>query len=311
MIANPEGKAWSFAQKVYETLATESNEFELVPVEIRKFRDGECKPKITKNVRRRECYFIHDSNQEPAQWLLELALINHTLKNSSATQVIDVLPYLKFSRQDRKDESRVPISARVVADITKEYADRVMTLDVHNPAIQGFYEIPFDNLHSFPTVIDYMQKNCPSLLEDVVVMSTDTGGAPRAKSFARKIGAELVVGYKVREKAGEVEDLKILGTVRGKKVLMIDDLIESGGTLSKASSAAKEVGGATHTYAYCAHGLFTKGIDSVVDVFDRVFISDTVYQPPHSKLETISFAPLFAQAILRTTQGDSLSELFT
>lgn len=312
ILADPNTPGWEFAQKIYEELRMKSDLFELNKVHIKKFRDGEIKPKIELNVRERYCFFIHDSNSSPSEWFLELALVNQALVNSSAYKVINVLPYMKFSRQDRKDESRVPISAKVVADVIGLYANRVLTLDVHNLAIQGFYDtkVIFDSLYSFPTVINYLKKHHPEIINDLVIMSTDAGGAQRAKMFAKSLGIkEIAVGYKNREKAGEVDKLKVLGNVSNKNVLVIDDLVDSGGTLIKAAEALRSEG-ANKIYAYCTHGLFTKGSFEVTTSFDKFFIGDTIKQKPETNAEIISFIPLFAEAIYRISEGESLSELF-
>lgn len=312
ILANPEGSGWTYAEKIQNLLKFQGFDFELNPIHIKRFRDGEIKPKIELNVRKRNCFFIHDSSTDSRDWFLELSLINESLKNSAAQEIIDVLPYLKFSRQDRKDESRVPISARVVADTISLYANRVLTIDVHNPAIQGFYKIPFDNLYAFPSAINYLKENHQEILSDIVIMSTDAGGAPRAKAFAKKIGtSDIAIGYKSREKANEVESLKILGDVQGKNVMIIDDMIDTGNTLVAASNSARDAG-AKKVYTYCTHGLFTLGIKKVSDNFDMLFIGDTV-KPKESvpdNVKVISFIPLFAEAIFRTSEGMSLSELF-
>lgn len=313
ILANPEGQAWEFAQRVLKELEQKSTHFEPEPnrINIKRFRDGECKPKIERNVRKQDCYVIHDSNLPPAEWHLQLHLINEALRNSSAHEIVNVFPYMRFSRQDRKDESRTSISAKALKDIIQPYANRVLTVDVHNPAIQGFYEIPFDNLYSAPTVADVLQTHHSALLEDLVVMSPDAGGGQRAQAFARRLHLEgnIAIGYKVRPREGEVASIRILGEVRRKKILMIDDIIDSGNTLIKAAAAVREQG-AKRVYAYCTHALFTEGIKKVAVAFDRLFISDTLKTSPHQKVEVISLVPLFADAIHRTNEGLSLSKLF-
>jgi ribose-phosphate pyrophosphokinase len=309
ILADPEGKAWDLACKIHEKLKKKADKFELNKVRFQRFRDGEEKVKIENNVRKRVCFYIHDSNKPPLEWFTELCLVNHTLRNSSAQEIVDVLPYLKFSRQDRKDESRVPISARVVADVIEKYADRVLTLDVHNPSIQGFYNIPFDNLYSFPTVVKYLRENEPELIKNITVMSADTGGFARAKAFAQRLGTEKVVmGYKTREKPGEVASLKILGSVNGENVLLIDDILDSGNTLVSAATEARNQG-AKKVYAYCTHGIFTLGTEKVESICDKVFIGDTIKRK-ENQIQTISFVDLFSEAIYRISKGESLSALF-
>jgi ribose-phosphate pyrophosphokinase len=312
IVADPTGYGGEYAKRICKELGEKGNCFELNNISIKKFKDGEIKPKIELNVRKRNCYFIHNPSLSPPDWFSQLCFINQALKKSSAQEIVNVLPYLRYSRQDRKDESRVPISAKVVADVISLYADRIMTIDFHNPAIDGFYKIPVDNLSSFPVVVKYLRENHPEILKDLVIMSTDAGGAPRAKAFAKKLDInDVAVGYKSREKAGEVESLKILGDVAGKNVLIIDDIVDSGGTLIKAVDASKNAG-ALKVYGYCTHGLFTQGIRKVTDKFDLFFIGDTLRleETPGSNTEVISFIPLFAEAIKRTAEGESLSELF-
>jgi ribose-phosphate pyrophosphokinase len=312
IIADPEGNAWQFACSVYENLVRKDGKFELNEVKIQKFKDGEIKPKIRDNIRRKNCFFIHDSSLDPAAWLLELILINETMRNSSAQEIINVLPYLRFTRQDRKDESRVPISSRAVAKSIEKYADRVLTIDIHNPAIIGSYEIPFDNLYSFNTVINYLNEKRPGFFEDLVIMSPDVGGAKRARSFVRRAGVErMVVGDKNREENGEVDQIQIIGDVSEKRVLMVDDIIDSGNTLIQAYNAAKR-GGAKEIYAYATHGLFTKGFERLTKSLDLVIVGDTVTNPKMKRkgVEIVSFANLFSEAIYRINGGESLSELF-
>lgn len=309
VIADPDGPGWSFAEGVYGVLRQRMEDVELNRVRFKRFRDGEMKPKIESNVRSRTCFFIHDSNKPPSAWVTELLLVNQALRIAQAHEVVDVLPYLMFSRQDRKDESRVSISAQALTNAIEPYAQQVLTLDVHNPAIQGFYEIPFDNLYSFPSVVEHLRRNHPSILERLVVASTDIGGAVRARAFAHRLGADLAISYKHRSGNGQVEEVRILGDVRRRNVLFVDDIVDSGGTLIEAANAAREEG-AAHVYAYCTHGLFTRGVGRVASRFDRLFIGDTVKRDPHKKLDVITFVPLFAEAIYRTSHGLSLSELF-
>jgi ribose-phosphate pyrophosphokinase len=311
IIADSSSSNFSFAKSIFEYLSKKSKNFEMNDINIKRFRDGEIKTKINLNIRGKSCFFIHDCSKNPAEWFLELALINQAMVKSSADEIIDVLPYLKFSRQDRKDESRVSINAQVVADLIDRNADGVLTLDVHNPAIDGFYHKRFDNLYSFKTVVEHLELKHPEIFSNLVVMSPDAGGTERANAFSRKIGGtEIAIGYKQRKVAGEVDSLRIIGDVKGKNVFLIDDMVDSGNTLIKASKAAREQG-ALKVYAYCTHGLFTEGVDRVVENFDLFFIGDTLIQKQHPKLEIISFASLFAEAIYRISHGESLSALFS
>lgn len=310
IIADPNGPGWYFAQGIYDDLKSRGDEFELNEVHIKRFDDGESKPKISGNVRKKDCFFIHDSNKPPAEWLSELALINQALRKSSAGEITNVLPYFKFARQDRKDESRVPISAKVVADIIELYADKALTLDIHNNSIDGFFKIRFDNLHSFPTVIKKLKNDYPEYLENAVVMATDTGGASRANAFAKRLGIkDIVLGHKSRGEDGKIKTYKIIGEVEGKNVFMIDDIAASGGTFVDAAQAARK-NGARKIYGYCTHGLFTNGSEHVLSHFDKFFVGDTLKQKEAPNMEIISMIPLFAEAIYRISKGMSLSALF-
>lgn len=313
IIANPEGNAWDFAKKVYKNLRKRHRKYELNEVRVRAFRDGEVKPKITQNVRRKNCFLIHDSSLEPAMWQLQLALINEALKNSSAQEVTDVLPYLKFTRQDRKDESRVPKSTKVIAEAIERYATRVLTIDVHNPSIDLAYNIPFDNLYSFTSVIEYLNKEHKGFFKNMVIMSPDVGGAKRARSFAKRAGvSRIAVGDKNREEDGEVESIRVIGDVRGRDVLIIDDIIDSGNTTIQACQAVRKRG-AEKVYAYATHGLFTEGVGRLTECLDKLIVGDSVLKREYKQrgdIEVVSFAPLFAEAIYRINEGKSLSELF-
>jgi len=311
IIADPEGPGWTFAERVFEEVCKESTDFCLGKVNIKKFPDGEIKPVIETNVRRKECYFIHDSSKDPIRWFTELAFVNHTLKYASASQIIDVLPFLRFGRQDRKDESRSPISTKVVADIVGLHATRMMTVDMHNNASVGCYDWPCDNLASFPVVVDYLKDNYPEILENMVVVSTDTGGAERTKDLARHLGVSNVAfGFKSRPRGGgAVEELRILGDVSGKNVLINDDIISTGGTFILATERARAEG-AKKVYGYATNILFEDSLNKIASVTDRLFRGDMIYHHPHPKVEIIPFAPIFGKAIYRHSAGLSISELF-
>jgi ribose-phosphate pyrophosphokinase len=309
IVADTAGPGAVFARQVYERVREKSKEFTFSGVDFQRFRDGEVKPRILDNVRGKVCYFVHDSSKLPAEWFLELVLVNDALMRSSAKAVIDVFPYLRFSRQDRKDESRVPISSAVVARAVNGVARSVLTVDVHNPAIEGSYGSRFDNLHSFPMAVAHVRQKIGDVT-NLVVMSPDAGGAGRAEAFAKRLGAtQIAFGYKSRKEAGVVDSLRVAGDVTGKDVLLVDDIIDSGGTLLKAATVLRTMGG-RKIYAYCTHGLFTKGVDAVVSSFDLFFVSDTVLVPEHPKIEVVTLVPLFAEAIYRMSAGASLSELF-
>ncbi len=310
ILADPNGGAWKFANAIYENLRLRSGNFELNEITIKEFRDHELKVKIKNNIRRKNCFFIHDSSLKPADWFLQLALVNEAVRSSSANELIDVLPYMKFSRQDRKDESRVAVNARVVSDSLSLYADRVLTIDTHSSQLPSFYRIPFDNLYSSRLLHEYLKQNHPYLLENTVVMSPDAGGTSRAKGFASRLGIEdIVIGYKYRKKEGEIHDFKVVGELKGENVLIIDDMIDSGGTIIEAAKGVRAMG-AKRVYVYCTHGLFSKGKEEISRAVDRMFVTNSIPQSSEGNIEVIPLENLFAEAIYRTNEGSSLSQLF-
>ncbi|MGM5483810.1 MAG: ribose-phosphate diphosphokinase [Nanobdellota archaeon] len=316
IIADPEGGSWEFAKKIWERLSEkEPSNYELNKVNIKEFRDGEIKPKIDKNVRKRKCFFIHDSSKNSDRWFTELAFINYTMKHSSAQEIVDVFPYLKYARQDRKDESRVPINSKVIADIVNMYATKAITLDVHNYSIQGFYDVPMDTLQSHQTVFNYIKDQYPEIMDDLVLVSPDVGGGKRAESFKDAFGAKsMAIGYKKRKEAGFVESIELTGDVKDKNVLIVDDIIDSGSTLIETAKVAKNKG-AKSVNVYATHGLFNKGVDyfTKCNFIDLIMVGDTVFSDKINndpKIKIISFVDLFAEAIDRINKGKSLSKLF-
>jgi len=321
IVYDPNGGARDLAQSIYDSVEPRMpGLFELNEARFDKFRMGETKLDIEKNVRRGHCFYIADSNDKPNEWLVKSHLLNHTLQNSSAKEIIDVFPHLFYSRQDRKDKARVPMSARVVADTIQLYADKVLTVDVHSYQTQMLYK-RFDSLPSFRTVTEYLTERYPEILTDnLVIASPDEGGGKRAAGFGRRLGDKNVaIGHKLRRN-GEAEKIEFAESqVSGYDILLVDDIIDSGGTLIKAIEELK-VKNAKKIYIYGTHGFFTKGYDNLLGRVDKVFIGDTIMQPYQSekglpkivdeKLEVISFAPIIAEAIYATAIGGSLSSLF-
>ena len=316
IIADPKGKGYDFAKGVYNYVSEHSGRkfpVRMVHIERTDFKDGEFKVKIADNVRRAKCFFIHDSSKKPSDWFTELLLTLQAAIFSSPEEMNIVLPYTKFARQDRKDESRVSVNAKVLADTMSLYATRGMTVDLHVPQMQEYFGIPFDNLYSFPTLVNYLMKIHPEILENLVIVSPDMGGAKRvdalAKRFANKgIKAEVALGHKRREKENEVSKIAIIGDVENKNCIIIDDIIDTGNTLVKTAEELRKKGAKT-IFAYAAHGLFTDGTDKF-KVFDKVLISDTIHQEPADKKEIVSLVDLFGEAVYRTVIGESLSDLF-
>jgi len=302
-----------FAQAIHDASNHEKSLFTLNPVDIRNFPDNEFKTRIRENIRRSNCFFIHDSNKEPSRWFTELCFVNHALKNSSAHEIIDVLPYLKFSRQDRKDQSRVPISAKVVADTIGLYADAVLTIDVHNEAIQGFYKISFDSLPPYPTLFRELNKILQKQdLENLAVLSPDEGAAKKIRKYFEHTGIGIAIVDKHRKIDGELgKSYGVLGPekIKGKVVILPDDIIASAGTQIQGALAAKNHG-AKKVIGYGTHALFTKGYDEAIKNLDMIIIGDTLKHPPHPSINVVSFIPLIGEAIYRINKGESISALW-
>jgi ribose-phosphate pyrophosphokinase len=318
IIADPEGEGYYFAKGIYNYLKTkEGDDFcvDLIEVNITNFRDGEFKVKIKENLRRKKCFLVLDSNKEPCRWFTELAFKLDAMRFSSPAEVNLVLPYVRFARQDRKDESRVGVSSKVLAKMISLYATRVLSVDLHVPQIQEYFDIPLDNLYSFPSLVNYIKKKHPEMLNNLVIVSPDLGGGKRAESLVKRLSsiriqAEVAFGHKTREKENEVAKSIIIGNVDGKNCLIVDDIIDTGNTLVKTAEKLKEKN-AKKIFAYATHGLFSEGTEKF-SVFDKILVSDTLNlltQKPRN-FETVSLINLFGEAIYRTVIGESLSVLF-
>ncbi|MFH0711787.1 MAG: ribose-phosphate diphosphokinase [archaeon] len=314
ILADPKGKAWNFARSIYNVLNSDPErlvKYRLGEVEIKKFNDGEIFVKVMVNVRKKNCFFVHDSSMGAQDWAMALAEVNDALVRSSAGIVYNVLPYMKFSRQDRMTEPRTPISAGVMARIIEMEADGVITTDLHNPATTCAYKIPFDNLKAYPTIIKYLSEKYSDFLKNLIVVAPDVGGAEMAKSYAKRLMCDVAITNKTRERAGVVGEMTLIGDVRGKDVLVVDDIIDTAGTICKAARILKEKG-AVKIWACATHGLFSGGAFSNLDLscFDKVIVSDSIPQKEHGKVEIVSLVGLFAEAIGRIAHGRSVSELF-
>ncbi len=322
LLADKNSKSWDFSEKIKNYLEKEKKfEIPLEEVSINYFRNNEIDMKVKKSVRQKDVYFIHDSSKNPQDWWVQLILLKDLLFSSSAESVSFVLPNLLYSRQDRKDKPHVPISSRALAESISPNLRRIITMDLHASQIQGFYpaNVPIDNLHSFPEAVSYLRKNHLSYLENLVVVSPDVGGADRAKAFLKKLKKAQLEDVKKQEYsfalinktrliAGEVESMEAIGEVKGKNVLIVDDIIDSGGTLCKAADLLREKH-IKKLFCYGTHGIFTKGTKEICEKFDIVMTSNTHYLKD-KKVEVIDVSPLFAEAIYRVQTGNSISELF-
>lgn len=316
IIADPGEKGYDFAKGLYKYVCDkDGREFSIGFANIGRtnFRDGEYKLRISHNIRRKRCFYVHDPNKGAAQWVTDLLFVLEAMRGSSPSEINVVFPYFRFARQDRKDESRAGVNAKAVADVISIYADRGLTIDLHAPQIQEYFNIPFDNLYSSPVVVHYLKKNHPYLLTNLVVVSPDAGGGGRARQFQKRlakegINADMAICYKRRERVNQVEETKIMGDVNGKNCLVVDDIIDTGGTLVKTGQGLKE-GGAEKVFAYGTHGLFTEGLGKF-EVFDKIMTSDSLIGRGSGNFEVISLIDLFGEAVYRTMVGESLSSLF-
>jgi len=238
-------------------------------------------------------------------------------KRASAHRITCVMPYFGYARQDRKAKARDPISAKLVANlITSAGSDRVLTMDLHAAQIQGFFDIPVDNLHGAPIFVDHFHKKFKGKgMENIIVVSPDIGSVARARAFALKMGLGLAIVDKRREKANQAEVMNIIGSVEGKTVLMYDDMVDTAGSLCEAANALVQNGGAKEIYACASHGVLSgEAVERIENsVVKEIVFSDTI---PHErskgseKIKYLTAAPLFAEAIKRTFEEVSISTLF-
>jgi len=326
LIAAPKTPAWDFAKKIQNYIReTKEKEIPLDKLEIIVFGDKEILPHIPENIRRKDVYIIQSANKHPNDWLAELIFIRNQCLKADVNSLSFVLPYMRYSRQDRKDRSRVPISTLAVADAISPNLRRIITMDLHSPQIENAYpvNVPLDNLQSFPDLVKYLKENHQSYLENLVIASPDVGGAGRARSLykrlvktedkynSKKDNYSLAIIDKSRDKPGSIEKMILIGDVNKKNVLVVDDILDSGGSGVKASKLLKENGAGKLLY-YATHGLFTKGTDEIIKSYDVVMTSNTHYKKKknHGEIEVINVAPTFAEAIYRAQEGLSVSKLF-
>lgn len=283
--------------------------YELSEIEVKRFSDGEMQPIIQESVRGAYVFFIQ-STFPPADNLLELLLLIDSAKRASAGYITAVIPYFGYARQDRKDKPRVPISAKVIAKMLEAAgANRVVTMDLHADQIQGFFDIPVDHLMSNAIFIPYLEKED---LSNAIFASPDVGGVKRARSFARHFNKNLVICDKEREVANVVKAIKVIGDVKGKDVIMIDDLIDTAGTLCKAAEAIMK-DGANSVRAICAHPVLSGNAYENIknSVLKEVIVTDSIpLKGECEKIKVISCGKLFARAIRNTHEYRSIAALF-
>ncbi len=296
--SNPE-----FTEKICEYLNITAGQ-----VELKRFSDGEIWVKYKENIRGRDVYVVQ-STMPPAENLMEMLIMIDAAKRSSAKRVTAVIPYFGYARQDRKDQPRVSVTAKMVANlITVSGADRAITMDLHAAQIQGFFDIPFDHLYASPVYTSEFQEK----IEDLVIVSPDIGGVKIARSYAKRLNAKLVVIDKRRPEPNKAEVMNIIGDVEGKNVLLIDDLIDTGGTFVSAIKALKKRG-AKKIMGAITHPLLSgDAVKRIEDSdIDKLYVTDTIPLVKESeKIVVKSVTKLFAEAIIRSHNNESISSLF-
>ena len=287
--------------------------------EVGTFSDGECFASIYETVRGSDVFVVQSTNTPVNDNLMELLVMIDALKRASAGRITAVIPYFGYARQDRKTKPRDPISAKLVANmITAAGADRVLTMDLHADQIQGFFDIPVDNLRGSPVFVEHFLRRYAAVHEQTMVVSPDVGSVARARAFAQKLDMPMAIVDKRRQKANSSEVMNIIGEVRDKYVILLDDMVDTGGSLCHAAKALVEIGGAKSVTACASHGVLSgPAYERINDsCLDEVVFLNTI-QPKENvaelcpKIKYLSVAHMFAEAIERIYQEQSVSKLFT
>lgn len=308
-----------FAANANPKLAQEIADILGVPLgksEVGKFSDGEISVSINETVRGSDVFVVQSTSAPTNTHIMELLIMIDAFKRASAGRVTAVIPYYGYARQDRKSKARDPISAKLVADlIVTAGADRVLTMDLHAPQIQGFFNIPVDHLLGVPIIAPYYVKKFGGSPEDVAIVSPDLGSVTRCRNFAQRINCPIAIVDKRRQRANVSEVMNIIGTVAGKKCILVDDLVDTAGTLCNAAKALIEIGGATEVYACATHGVLSgAGIQRIEESYIKeLILLDTIALDPEKrgeKIRQLPVAPVFAEAIERIYEDLSVSTLF-
>ena len=284
---------------------------------VSKFSDGEISVSLWETVRGEDVYIIQSTCDPVNDNLMELLIMIDAMKRASAARINAVIPYYGYARQDRKAKARDPISAKLVANlITEAGADRVLTMDLHANQIQGFFDIPVDNLMGAPIFAKHYLDQFGFGNEEYMVVSPDVGSVARARNFALKLGLNMAIVDKRREKANQSEVMNIIGNVAGKKVILLDDMVDTAGSLCGAAKALMELGGAKSVIACATHGVLSgPAIDRINDSYiEELLLLDTIPYPADKpacdKIHYLSVAPIFSDAIKRIYEEVSISSLF-
>ena len=275
---------------------------------ISKFSDGEFIPSFEETVRGAKVFIIQ-STPPPSDNLMELLLMIDAAKRASASQIVAVMPYFGMARQDRKDKPRVPIGAKLVANmLSAAGATRVVTCDLHADQIQGFLEVPVDHLYASSVFINHIES---LKLENLTIASPDMGGSKRAHAYAKHLGCQMVICYKHRKKANEVGDMRVIGDVRGRNIVLVDDMVDTAGTLTKAADMLLE-NGAISVRAVCTHAVLSGNAYERIENSKmlELIVTDTLESQKSRKIKILSIAPLFSNVIKNVINNESISKNF-
>ena len=298
----------------------------LTEVELIKFADNELSCMIKENVRGEDVFIIQSTSNPANDHLMELLIIMDACKRASAGRITAVIPYFGYARQDRKPVSRTPITGRLVANMLETAgANRIVTMDLHAGQIQGFFDIPVDDLGAMPLFVEDLETHPRRMIiaKNGVIISPDAGGVARARKVAKKLHLDIAIIDKRREKANQVASMNVIGDVNKKKCIIVDDIVDTGSTLIKAAEALKKEG-ASQVMAYITHGVLSKGGTQKMEVSEALstlVITDTIQQEKlrhnfsapaggSNSVEVLSIAPMFAEAIRRINHNESISILF-
>ena len=288
----------------------------LVDARVERFNDGEIFVEVYQNVRGEDMFIIQPTSNPANDNLMELLIMADALRRSSAARITAVLPYFGYARQDRRTKARTPISAKLVANmLVGTGIERILTMDLHAAQIQGFFDIPVDNLYASPVFALDIRTHFKDRIDQLMVVSPDVGGVARARELAKRVNAPLSIVDKRREKAGEVAEMTVIGNVEGKICLIVDDMCDTAGTLCKAAEVLLE-NGAAEVHSYITHGVMsgpavervTKSVMKSLVITDTIEPTEAVKSAPNIRI--VPTAPVFAQAILNIWNGTSVSSLF-
>jgi ribose-phosphate pyrophosphokinase len=284
--------------------------------EVSTFSDGEIEVNIGESVRGTDVFVVQSTSNPVNKHLMELLIMIDAFKRASAGRITAVVPYFGYSRQDRKSKARDPISARLVADlISVAGADRILTMDLHSPQIQGFFSIPVDDLQGMSILAPYFKDRFRGKLDEIICVSPDLGSVARARAFSHRVGTGLAIIDKRRQKANSSEVMNIIGDVKGKTVIIVDDMIDTAGTLCNAAAAVMELGGAREVYAAATHGVLSgEAVERIEKSYlKEVVLLDTISIPHEKKIQKLRFlsvSGVFAQAVERIYTDKPISPLF-